>query len=151
MVSPYTINPRLHIEEIATELQKIDTIVAPQWAQFVKTSPHKQRLPTRSDWWHCRAASILRKVGTRGPIGVNKLRTAYGGRKRRGHKPPRFQEAGGSIIRKCLQQLEQAELVTQADIKGHKGRVLTPKGQSLLAQAAKSVAQREGATGESAQ
>jgi len=40
-----------------------------------------------------------------------------------------FKKAGGSIIRKALQQLEAAGLV--CTIKG-KGRILTPEGRSLL-------------------
>jgi small subunit ribosomal protein S19e len=141
MTSPYTTEPRLQILEVAKEMRNIDTIVAPEWAQFVKTGPHKTRPPANPDWWHIRAAAILRAVGTKGPIGVNKLRRKYGGRQRRGHKPAIFTRAGGSVIRKCLQQLEKAELIQQVDIKGHKGRMLSPKGQSMLAQASKRIAQ----------
>lgn len=44
-------------------------------------------------------------------------------------KREHFRKAGGSAIRKALQQLEAAGLVTK--IEG-RGRVLTPKGRSLL-------------------
>jgi len=43
--------------------------------------------------------------------------------------PSRHKRAGGKIVRTCLQQLEKAGLVK--NVKG-KGRVVTPKGQSLL-------------------
>ena len=139
MTSPYTSDPRVHIEQIAQDMKEISEISAPDWAQFVKTGPHKQRQPQNKDWWHMRVAAVLRTVGARGPVGVNKLRKKYGGRQRRGHKPARFARAGGSVLRKSLQQLEKAGLVQQVDLKGHKGRVVTAKGQSLLAQTAKKV------------
>lgn len=131
------------MQELAKDLQSINTIKAPDWAAFVKTSPARQRTPANNDWWYMRSASLLRVVGTMGPIGVNKLRRKYGGKQRRGYASPIFVRAGGSIIRKSLQQLEKAGLIKHADMKGHKGKVLTPQGQSLLAQTAKRVAQHE--------
>ena len=41
-----------------------------------------------------------------GPIGVSKLRTKYGGKKNRGHKPEHFYKGSGSVARKVLQQFE---------------------------------------------
>jgi len=142
MTSPYTADPRLHVEQIAVKLNDIKEIEAPEWADFVKTSPHKQRMPMRDDWWTVRAAAVLRSVDHLGPVGVNKLRRKYGGRQRRGYQPAKFRRAGGSVLRNCLQQLEKAELVKQVDINGHKGRIVTPKGKSVIAQAAKEVSQQ---------
>ncbi|RLG85267.1 MAG: 30S ribosomal protein S19e, partial [Thermoprotei archaeon] len=48
--------------------------------------------------------------------------------KRRGSAPPHFRRAGGSHIRKILQQLEKAGLVKK--VPG--GRTLTPQGRALL-------------------
>ena len=79
-----------------------------------------------------RAAAVLRSVALLGPIGVSKLRTKYGGRKRRGHKPSRFRRGSGSVLRKVLQQLEKAELIKFVEKGVHKGRVVAPKGASLL-------------------
>ncbi|MBN2111795.1 40S ribosomal protein S19, partial [Candidatus Woesearchaeota archaeon] len=90
----------------------------------------------REDWWYVRAASILRKVSMLGPVGVSKLRTLYGGKKDRGMKPEKFMKGSGNIIRKALQQLEKAGLAKQAEKGTHKGRVITPKGKSLLDKAA---------------
>ncbi|MEM2088407.1 MAG: 30S ribosomal protein S19e [Thermoproteota archaeon] len=117
------------IERLAEHLREnFKEVEAPQWALFVKTGSHKQRPPDRLDWWYLRAASILRKLYVKGPIGVSKLRKIYGGRKkypmRRAHKV----KAGGAIIRHILQQLEAAGLIT----KSNRGRWLTPKGVSLL-------------------
>lgn len=93
---------------------------------------HKERPPAREDWWYVRAASILRKLYKQGPIGVAKLRKYYGGRKNRGHKPDKSFIGSGNIIRKILQQLEILELAAKVDVKGHKGRIITPKGKSFL-------------------
>ena len=76
--------------------------------------------------------NILRKIYKDGPIGTNKLRSKYGSKKNRGHKPERFYLSSGKIIRTILQQLEKAEYVKQ-DKKGtYCGRVVTPKGKSFL-------------------
>ena len=120
------------ITKVAVELKNVEQVKPTSWSTFVKTGTHKQRPPVSKDWWYDRAASVLVKVTNRGPVGVSKLRTLYGGRKRRGHKPAEFRKASGNILRKILQQLEAAELIKH-DTKGvHKGRVLTPKGASFL-------------------
>lgn len=126
------VNPNELIGKAASELKKNKVVSPPEWSTFVKTGHHKQRLPDSLDWWYFRSAAILRSVAKLGPIGTEKLRTKYGGRKNRGHKPERFYKASGSIIREILQQLEKAQLIKQADIGVHKGRVLTPKGVSFL-------------------
>ncbi|RLG18699.1 30S ribosomal protein S19e [Nanoarchaeota archaeon] len=133
MTSPLDVKPSELIINLASELKKELTI--PEWAKFVKTGPHKERPPQQDDWWWIRAASILRALYKR-PTGVERLRTKYGGRKNRGHKPERFVKASGKIIRTILQQLEQKGYVKKSD----KGRSLTPEGMKLLAKAAKGVA-----------
>lgn len=132
MATIYDVEPEELLEKTAEELKKIEDIKPPEWAIFIKTGAHKERPPIRKDWWYIRAASILRTLYKLGPIGVSKLRKKYGGRKRRGHKPEEFRKAGGSILRKILQQLEKAELAKQAKRDLHKGRIITPKGKSLL-------------------
>lgn len=119
-------------KELAEKLKKIPEIQAPEWSNYVKTSTHKERPPEQADWWHLRAASILNKVQKLGPIGVSKLRVKYGGKKNRGHKPERFYKGSGKITRTILQQLEKAGLIKEIKEGAHKGRKLTPKGQSLL-------------------
>lgn len=124
------------IEKAAESLKKVQGIKAPDWTRFVKTGMHKERPPVNPDWWYVRAAAILKTVAKVGPVGVSKLRTKYGGRKNRGHKPDKFYRGSGSIIRKIFQQLEKAQLIKQADKHGKKGRVIAPKGASLLSRAA---------------
>ncbi|WP_297548921.1 30S ribosomal protein S19e [Thermococcus sp.] len=129
MATVYDVPGDLLVERVAEKLKEIEEIKPPEWAKFVKTGRHKERLPEQDDWWYYRVASILRKVYIDGPVGIERLRTWYGGRKNRGHAPEHFYKAGGSIIRKALQQLEQAGFVQKVP---GEGRVITPKGQSFL-------------------
>ena len=118
------------IAKASEELKKV--IKAPEWAQFVKTGVHKERPPVEKDWFYKRAAAILRSDYIKGPIGTNKLRIKYGGRKNRGYAPEKFYRGSGNIIRKALQQLEEAGLIKKAEKGVHKGRMITPKGKSFL-------------------
>ena len=113
-----------------------------QVAKELRTGVQKERPPAREDWWYVRAASILRKVRLKGPIGVSKLRTLYGGKQSRGYTTERYKRGAGNLIRKILQQLEKAELIKQ-DKKGvHKGRVITPKGIKLIDTTAKNLVKK---------
>lgn len=120
------------ILRVADELKKFEQLKPPLWAAFVKTGHFKERPPTNPDWWYVRLASILRKLAILGPIGVSKLRTAYGGRKNRGVASEAFYKGSGSIVRKGLQQLETAGLAKKVEKAGHKGRIATPAGLALL-------------------
>lgn len=140
MASIHDVSPNELIERAAVELAKMPEIAPPEWAKFVKTGHFRQRPPVREDWWYVRSAAVLRSVCKLGPIGVAKLRTKYGGIKDRGHKPEKFYRGSGNILRKTLQQLETAQLVKQATIGVHKGRVITPKGKSLLDKLATEIA-----------
>lgn len=73
-------------------------------------------------------ASLLRRIYLDGPVGVNRLRTWYGGRKDRGARPERFRRGSGAIVRKGLQQLEKLGFVEKTD----EGRIITPEGRSFL-------------------
>tara|TARA_Y100000034_G_scaffold98940_1_gene121363 strand:+ start:223 stop:624 length:402 start_codon:yes stop_codon:yes gene_type:complete len=118
------------VDKAAEALKKIEDVKAPEWAEFVKTGPAKERMPIEKDWWYKRAASVLRKVYLNGPIGVSRLRVKYGSKKNRGVRPEKFYKGSGNILRKILQQLEKAELIKQND--GKKGRIVTDKGKSFL-------------------
>ena len=123
------------IRKIAEELKQVQTVKAPVWATFVKTGANRSRPPVQKDWWYTRAASVLLKVSDRGPVGVSKLQTLYGGRKRRGHQPPEFRRGSGSIIRNIFHQLEKAGLLVQAPRGMRKGRVVTKQAAALLLKA----------------
>lgn len=121
------------IHAVAEELKKIaPEVKAPSWAQFVKTGVSRQRPPMQKDWWHIRAASMLRRIAITGPVGTSKLKNHYGSAQNRGHQPETFKAASGNIIRKILQQLEKAQLIKQGAKGVHKGRMITPKAHSLL-------------------
>ena len=132
MASIYDVNPNELIEKAAKELKDNENVKAPEWASYVKTGRHKERVPLRKDWWQIRTAAVLRTIYKYGPIGVSKLRVKYGGKKRRGHKPSRFYPGSGNIIRKILQQLEKAGYLKKEEKAIHRGRRITPQGKSFL-------------------
>ena len=95
---------------------------------------YKDRLPrfktsTEPRVVFVRCASLLRKIYLKGPIGIQHLRSEYGGRIDRGVRPEHARRSGGSIIRKAIQQLEVAGLVEPSR---NKGRVVTGEGRQLL-------------------
>lgn len=123
--------------KLAKALKKIPEFKAPEWVEFVKSGPAKARPIEDPDFWHKRVASVLRQIYRKKSIGVNRLRTKYGSRKKRGHRPEEFRKASGKIIRTILQQSDAAgftEIVKA--IKGVKskkpGRQLTEKGKKFL-------------------
>lgn len=132
-------DPQKLITAVAQELKKQSTFKAPVWAAFAKTGAQAARPPMNSEWWYVRAAALLRKIAVRGPVGTEKLRAIYGGRKRRGHQPAEFRKTGGSAIRKVLQQLQTAGYVKYKDKGIKKGRIVTPQGLSFLDKVAKTV------------
>ena len=121
------------IKNLANQLKKETKM--PEWAKFVKTGAHVERMPDNPDWWYVRMASLLRRIYIDGPVGISKLRTYYGGKRNRGHKPSHFKKSGGKIIRACLQELEKLGYAK----KEKKGRIITPKGQKFLDSVAKSI------------
>lgn len=135
MTTFYDIPADLLIPALAEKLEAEDKISQPEWADYVKTGVHKERPPEQSNWWFLRSAAILRKVGRMGPIGVNHLSQAFGGPKDRGAAPTRAAAGSRHVIRTCLQQLDDAGLVTsRLNAAGtvNMGRILTPAGQKLL-------------------
>jgi small subunit ribosomal protein S19e len=120
------------IEKAAEELKKVEAVKPPVWADYAKTGAHRERAPADKDWWYKRAAAVLRSISVLGPVGVNKLRIKYGGKKRRGHKPPQFRKGSGSVIRKVLQQLDKAGFTKFAEKGIHKGRIITKEGKLFL-------------------
>jgi small subunit ribosomal protein S19e len=130
LVTPNDVPASKLIERVAKYLKEnVDAVTPPAWATIVKTGVHVQHQPQNPDWWYVRCASILRKLYVHGPVGIQELRANYGGRKSRGVKPRRAAKAGGSIIRKALQQLEVAGYVETVRPRGRK---VTPAGSKLL-------------------
>lgn len=130
MVSVKDVPSQILIRRVAEHLKnRVPQVEPPAWAAYVRTGSHVERPPQDRDWWYVRCASLLRKIYLHGPLGLEDLRSAYGGRKKTGLAMYHHRKAGGSIIRKALQQLQRAELV--AIVPG-KGRIITPKGAKLL-------------------
>ncbi len=129
LTTVFDVKPDAFIRLLSDKLKSYPELAPPRWAAFVKTGVHKERPPQDPDWWHVRAAAILRTLYKDGPVGVERLRTKYGGRKDVGTKPPHFVKGSGSIQRKICQQLEAAGLVERTE---KHGRTLSPKGRSLL-------------------
>jgi small subunit ribosomal protein S19e len=130
LITPHDIPSAKFIEKLAKYLKEnVDEVHPAPWANVAKTGSHTEKQPQNPNWWYIRSASILRKVYVHGPIGIEKLRADYGGRKNWGTKPNHASKAGGSNIRKILQQLETANLIQTASPQGRK---MTPKGRKLL-------------------
>jgi small subunit ribosomal protein S19e len=136
MTTVYDVPPQPLINMVADRLQDIPEIARPEWAVDVKTGTHVETQPVQENWWHIRSAAVLRKVYISGPIGTERLSAQFGGARDRRAKPYKAVKGSRSIIRNCLRQLEAAGLV-QAD--KNLGRVVTPKGQSILDNAAREV------------
>lgn len=136
-MSIYILDSQEYNSKLAEALKQIPEFEKPEWVDFVKSSPSKERPIEEIDFWFKRAASILKQIYKKGILGVSRLRTKYGSKKNRGSKPEKFQRAGGKIIRTILQQADKAGLTEIAkEIKGVKGkkpgRQLTQKGKELL-------------------
>lgn len=136
MVTVYDVPPEKLILKTAEKLKQIESIEPPEWAEFAKTGRHTEKAPIQEDWWYTRAASVLRKIYVKGPMGSSRLAEEYGGFADRGSKPNKAVKGSRNIARKCLMQLEAAGLLTPSD---KNGRGISPKGMSVLDNAAKEV------------
>jgi len=128
MTTVYDVPADHIIRRVAEELKKRKEIEPPAWAAFAKTGVHKEMPPEDPDWWFTRAAAVLRRVYVDGPLGVERMRSFYGGKKNRGSRPNAFRKGSGSILRKSLQQLEAAGLI----IHDKTGRKVSPAGMSFM-------------------
>lgn len=135
--SVYSLDAQEYNKKLAEALKKVPEFKAPEWIVFVKSGPSKQRPIEEEDFWHKRAASILRQIYKKNVVGVNRLRTKYGSRKSRGFKPEKFVRSSGKIIRVILQQSDKAGFTeiakTVRGVRSKKpGRQLTEKGKKFL-------------------
>ncbi len=137
MVTVYDVPAEKLILKVSEKLKENDKIVPPEWAEFAKTGIHTERAPVQPDWWYTRAASIMRKLYVKGPMGTSKLAGEYGGFTDRGCKPNKAVKGSRNIVRKCLIQLQDAGLLEATQNK--QGRKISPAGQKLLDNSAKEV------------
>jgi small subunit ribosomal protein S19e len=130
LTTPYDVPATAFIKTLAKYLRdNVDAVTPPAWATMAKTGMHATKQPQDPSWWYTRSASILRKIYFYEPIGAEKLRSQYGGGKRKGGMPQHAAKSGGSIIRKSLQQLEAAGLIETAKPSGRK---MTKNGKKLM-------------------
>ena len=116
----------------------------------MKTGTNKELSPYNPDWLYVRAgtppptsypaslltssAAIARKLYLRQNIGIGTLKHLYGGKKRRGVRPPRHSTGSKKIIRYCMQQLEEQKIlkkVKKHDLKPN-SRVVTNDGRRAM-------------------
>jgi small subunit ribosomal protein S19e len=126
-----TIEPGKYNSLLAKALQDIPEFKKPEWVDFVKTGINKERPTSEEGFWYKRAASILRQIYIKGIVGVQRLRTRYGGKQTRGVRPPIKVKGAGKLIRVILQQSEAAGLVEKSTTK-KAGRQLTKSGKELM-------------------
>jgi small subunit ribosomal protein S19e len=122
--------------KLAGELEGM--IKQPSWTLYIKTGTSRERPPEQKNWYYLRSAGVLRRIYLDGPVGVQRLRTYYGGSKNLGHQPAHFKRGSGKLLRAILQDLESAGLVEKA-VKPKKGRILTKSGKKLMDGIAKSL------------
>ncbi|MFB6229470.1 MAG: 30S ribosomal protein S19e [Halobacteriales archaeon] len=132
MVTLYDAPTEELIDAVAEELR--DEVDEPEWAPFAKAGSYAELPPEQEDFFYTRAASILRTVAVDGPVGVERLRTRYGGKSSGSTRyrvaPEHRVDGSGNLIRTIIQELEGAGLLERPP--DGKGRVVTPEGRSLL-------------------
>ncbi|UCE38154.1 MAG: 30S ribosomal protein S19e [Thermoplasmata archaeon] len=129
MVNVYDVPAEQLVGKLAEKLKSEGKIKSPEWAGYVKTGVHREKAPSQDDWWYHRIAAVLRKVYVKGPIGVSRLSSEFGGKVDRGSKPYKARKGSRSITRAALKQLEEQGYVVNE--KG-RGRMISPIGRSLL-------------------
>ena len=96
---------------LAGKLSEIDAISRPQWADYVKTGVHRERPQPKKLVGIQGVLRYSARLVEKGPIGVNSLAQAYGGRKDNGSNPNTPAMGSRYIIRTALQQLSDAGLI----------------------------------------
>jgi len=132
MVTLYDVPTEELVDAVAERLR--DEIDEPDWVGFAKTGTGAEFPPEQEDFFHRRAASVLRTVAVDGPVGVERLATRYGDKKggstRYRVAPEHRVDGSRKLIRTILQELGDADLVERPP--NGEGRVVTAEGRSLL-------------------
>ena len=125
----------------AADRLKEQSIAKPAYIDYVKSGAGRDRAPSDENFWYMRCASILRQAYINGPIGISKLRTRYGNRKRHAVTHRHHRKAGGSIIKDAFDALEKNGYVAKTE----KGRAITDKGRSFMDKVANELLKGKGA------
>lgn len=138
MVTIYDVPADALIEAVAARLE--ERIDEPDWVEFTKTGAGRELPPEQDDFWYVRSASLLRKVAQNEPIGIERLATEYGSKKRGSNRyivrPGEHESGSRKLIRTSLQALEEEGLVTTA---AGEGRRLSDEGEAFLSEVASEV------------
>lgn len=132
----YDFSGQEYNKKLAEALKQIPEFKKPEWIDFVKSGSGKERPIEEDDFWYKKASSILKQIYKNKIVGVNRLRTRYGNKKRRGSRPEKFKKSGGKIIRTILKQADEAGFTEKVSnstpgIK-RSGRRLTDKGIKFM-------------------
>ncbi len=141
MVTVYDVKPTALIAKTSAKLKDMG-MEKPPYIDFVKTGAGKRKKPQSTDFFYDRCASLLRQAYVNETVGVNSLKTHYGGRKKRGVKPEKHADAAGGIIRRSFMALEKIGLIEKKKV----GRGITGKGKKLLDSVAKEIKSAEKAS-----
>ena len=134
------VNSADFIAAYAAHLKTTGHIELPKWVDYAKTGVLKELPPIDEDWYYVRCAAIARRVYLRPGCGVGGLKKAFGGSYRRGTMTNTFGKASGSVIRHCLQQLEELKVLDKDE---NGGRRITKEGQQDLDRIAGMVAREK--------
>ncbi|MCL5675205.1 MAG: 30S ribosomal protein S19e [Candidatus Marsarchaeota archaeon] len=140
MANVLEVDSSMLIQKAAEKLAEAK-VSKPQYVDFVKSGAGKERTPQDQMFWYIRCASVLRQAYVNGPIGISRLRTRYGTRKKHSVRRHHHMRAGGSIIKDAFDGLEKLGYVK----KTKKGRAITQAGRSFLDKVANEVLKTDGA------
>ncbi|MEM0074619.1 MAG: 30S ribosomal protein S19e [Candidatus Micrarchaeaceae archaeon] len=136
MSNIYEVDAQRLVEEVAKKLKE-QNLAKPEYIGLVKSGAGRERVPSNEDFWYVRSASLLRRIYINGPVGISRLRTYFGNRKKhRSVIKHHHYKASGSILTDSLNSLERLGYVA----KTKSGRIITPKGRSLLDKTANELA-----------
>ncbi|MEM0087089.1 MAG: 30S ribosomal protein S19e [Candidatus Micrarchaeaceae archaeon] len=121
------VNPETLVKLAGSKLKEMN-IPKPYYVNIVKSGAGRERVPADEDFWYIRCASILRQVYLNGPVGISRLATRYGNRKRHTTRRHHHYKAGRSMIKDAFDALEKLNYIKKTP----KGRVITPLGMSFL-------------------
>lgn len=130
--------PVKFIDTLSKSLKEEKKLQKPEEAAYIKTGHGRELAPENENWYHIRAASILRKLymeeltnpeKSKHGFGVMWFARVYGGSKNNGHKPSHTVSGSKSLVRRILQSLENIKLVSKLSMGGRK---LSPTGLSYL-------------------
>ena len=121
------------IKAFAAFLKRSGKFEIPEWGAYVKTACFKELAPYDADWLYVRAAAIARQIYMRRTIGTMTLRDHFGRKQRKGVKKNHHRRSAMKVIRHCMKQLQNMNLVgivkiTDEDKEISDGRQITKKG-----------------------